>query len=85
MSQTRSLSVIQRFPGSLGHRALHIRGNSAAVESFAASGHDGKDADVGVFTFEIQQSTQLISRNCEPRPMSRLIILGLCLVGRPSV
>jgi len=42
----------QRFQGTLGHPALQFRGNSAAVESFAVSAHDGKDGDVGVLTLE---------------------------------
>jgi ATP-dependent exoDNAse (exonuclease V) alpha subunit len=53
VGQTRSLSVTQRFQASLGHRALHVRGNSAAVESFAASGHDGKYVFDGVVTVRL--------------------------------
>jgi hypothetical protein len=53
VAQARSLTFIQRFQVPLRHRALPLSGNSAAVESFARSGHGGKDVLAGVLTFRL--------------------------------
>src|SRR5208337_2652843 len=53
MGQTRSLPFAQRFNLPLGHRALQLSGNSAAVESFAGSDHRGKYGDAGVVTTSV--------------------------------
>src|SRR6202162_1629262 len=50
MGQTRALPLAQAFKVPIRHRALHVSGNSAAVESFAASDHGGKYGVAGVLT-----------------------------------
>src|SRR5208283_4016276 len=57
MGQTRSLPFAQRFNLPLGHRALQLSGNSAAVESFAGSDHRGKYGDAGVVTYYMSTLT----------------------------
>jgi hypothetical protein len=52
MGQTRSLPFVQGFTVPLSHPALPLSGNSAAVDSFAASGHGEKYGDAGGVTFE---------------------------------
>src|SRR5882672_11991603 len=51
MRQTRALPLVQGLKVPIRHRALHVSGNSAAVESFAASYHGGKYGVTGVLTF----------------------------------
>jgi hypothetical protein len=52
MRQTRSLPFAQGSKVPLRHRSLHVSGNSAAVESFAGSDHDGKYVFSGVLTVD---------------------------------
>jgi hypothetical protein len=58
MGQTRSLPLAQAFKVPIRHRALHLSGNSAAVESFAGSDHGGKYAVAGILTFFCQLTVQ---------------------------
>jgi hypothetical protein len=50
MRQTGSLSLAQVLKVPIRHRALHVRGNSAAVESFAGLDHGGKYGVAEVLT-----------------------------------
>src|SRR5258707_3649333 len=53
MGQTRSLPLAQAFKVPIRHRALHLSGNSAAVQSFAGSDHGEKYGVAGVVTLFI--------------------------------
>jgi hypothetical protein len=59
MRQTRSLPFAQGSKVPLRHRSLHVSGNSAAVESFAGSDHDGKYVFSGVLTYEWPAAREL--------------------------
>ena len=78
MGQTRSLPFAQGFNLPFGHRALQVRGNSAAVDSFAGSDQGGKYGDVGVVT-------QILS----PRPLIlKVFFFPFCALGvsfKPSL
>src|ERR1700733_13661014 len=68
-------AVRPRFQAPLGHRALHVSGNSAAVESFAGSDHRGKygDAgDAGVVTSTQKKATVIL-----PHPPIQISSLGM--------
>jgi hypothetical protein len=47
MGQTRALPLAQAFKVPIRHRALHVSGNSAAVESITGSDYDRKYGVVG--------------------------------------
>jgi hypothetical protein len=64
MRQTGSLSLAQVLKVPIRHRALHVRGNSAAVESFAGLDHGGKYGVAEVLTIE-EPVGQLNDRWCE--------------------
>jgi hypothetical protein len=52
VGQTRPLAIAQGLQVPIGHRALHLSGNSAAVESIAGSVQAGKDGDFRVLTLQ---------------------------------
>jgi hypothetical protein len=57
MGQAGSLPLAQGFKVLFGHLALQVRGNGAAVESFAGSGQLGKYGVTGGLTFELRFGT----------------------------
>ncbi len=61
MRQTRSLPFVQGLKVPIRHRTLHLNGNSAAVNSFAASDHDGKYGVHGVLTVMLAATLALIA------------------------
>src|SRR5712664_3945437 len=75
MRQTRALPLVQGLKVPIRHRALHVSGNSAAVESFAASYHGGKNGVTGVLTTEAD--IQAIRNAMDGRPKVSLLPFAL--------
>jgi hypothetical protein len=71
VAQARSLTFIQRFQVPLRHRTPHLSGNSAAVESFARSGHGGKDGLAEVLTFLEGGLVRKEDSNKQSKPLFR--------------
>jgi hypothetical protein len=66
VAQARSLTFIQRFQAPLRHRTPHLSGNSAAVESFAQSGHGGKYGLAEVLTAVLRKLLGEIRDDLQP-------------------
>src|SRR5258708_11978952 len=71
MGQTRSLPLAQAFKVPIRHRALHLSGNSAAVQSFAGSDHGEKYGVAGVVTTRSRNTRTDRAKNTLYRAVSR--------------